>query len=110
MKVCVLQLCVPDLLNTLRSAQFEGLQLNCLNALINLSVLPANHEYFSEEGVEFLLSRFDVVTQSTDNEKLQALKVLVNLSCSEAEIPLMLKAKVASHSLSSSALLCCFCY
>ncbi|GAU93130.1 hypothetical protein RvY_05116 [Ramazzottius varieornatus] len=92
-----LKLCVPDLLHTLRTAQFEGLQLNCLNALINLSVLPGNHEYFSEDGIEFLLSRFDVTAQATDNEKLQALKVLVNLSCNEAEIPLMLNAKVPDN-------------
>ncbi|XP_055342982.1 uncharacterized protein LOC129591370 [Paramacrobiotus metropolitanus] len=86
--------CVPDLLNALRTAQFEGLQLNCLNALLNLSVLPQNHVYFDEKSVEVLFSKFDVVSQSTDNEKFHALKVLVNLSCSDETVPKLLRTKI----------------
>ncbi|OWA52832.1 hypothetical protein BV898_17274 [Hypsibius exemplaris] len=86
--------CIPDILDALASANYEGLQLNCLTALLNLSVLPQNHVKFPELGMELLFSKFDAAAQSTDNEKLQALKVLVNLSCNEESIPRLLNAKV----------------
>lgn len=86
---------MPDLLETLRTAQFEGLQLNCLSALTNLSVLAQNHVYFDERGIEVLFSKFDAASQSTDNEKFQSLKVIVNLSCSDNTIPKLLSAKVS---------------
>ena len=91
---CFFKECIPDLLETLRTAQFEGLQLNCLNTLINLSVLEQNHPYFHDDGVYALFSKFDVISQSTDTEKFHALKVVVNLSCCDETVPRLLNTKV----------------
>ena len=94
--ICALQECIPDILDELAAAQYEGLQLNCLNVLINLTVLPQNHVKFPQIAMELLLARFDTAAQSTDTEKLQSLKVLVNLSCNDESIPRLLNAKVSN--------------
>ncbi|KAL5014415.1 hypothetical protein ScPMuIL_008685 [Solemya velum] len=82
--------CVPSLVNlSLEEETGESVCLTSLQALTNLSVTSQHHGHYTRL-VQRLYELLD--TQNT-GVKLQALKILVNLSCNVDMVPHLLAAK-----------------
>lgn len=81
---------IPILLSYVhRERQCEKLVLSSLVTLTNLAVLPDWHDEF----YSLLHTLYNLVDSAPPQIKLQALKLLVNLSCNEDMVPSLLAAQ-----------------
>ena len=88
-----LQDCVSTLVDlTLEDETGESVCLSSLKALTNLSLTSQHHGHYTR----VVQRLYDLVDKGSANIKLQAAKVLVNLSCNPELVPHMLAAKVFS--------------
>ena len=87
----LLQECIPALIDfAVSSKSPESVQLSTLQALTNLSVMSEYHGPYTQV-VQTLYAYLDTGHKDV---QLQALKVLVNLSCNPEMVPHLLAAKV----------------
>ncbi|KAK3102412.1 hypothetical protein FSP39_011229 [Pinctada imbricata] len=85
--------CVPTLVDiALEDETGESICLSSLQALTNLSVTSDHHGHYTR----VIQKLYDYVEKAEPGIKLQAAKVLVNLSCNPDLIPHMLAAKAPS--------------
>ena len=85
------QACVPTLVDiSLDKDTGETVCLSSLQALTNLSVTPDHHGHYTR-----LVSRlYEFFSEESTGLQLQALKILINLSCNPDMVPHLLAAKV----------------
>ncbi|XP_021370288.1 uncharacterized protein LOC110461227 [Mizuhopecten yessoensis] len=85
-----LESCVPTLVDlTLEDETGESVCLSSLQALTNLSLTDQYHRHYTR----LIQKLYDLLDTNQHNIQLQALKVLVNLSCSTEMVPHILAAK-----------------
>lgn len=68
----------------------DSVQMSALQALTNLSVTTHHHPLYTR----VIQQLYGLVDSNVQNVQLQALKVLVNISCNKEMIPHLLAAKV----------------
>ena len=85
------QACVPTLVDiSLDKDTGEAVCLSSLQALTNLSVTSDHHGHYTR-----LVSRlYELFSEDNTSLQLQALKILINLSCNPDMVPHLLAAKV----------------
>ena len=70
----------------------ESVRLSSLQALTNLSVMEHHHNHYTR----IIQKLYDFLDGQNSGIRLQAAKILVNLSCNPELVPHMLAAKVRS--------------
>lgn len=70
----------------------ESVRLSSLQALTNLSVMEHHHNHYTR----IIQKLYDFLDGQNSGIRLQAAKILVNLSCNQELVPHMLAAKVRS--------------
>lgn len=86
---------MPTLVDlTLEDETGESVCLSSLQALTNLSLTDQYHRHYTR----LVQKLYDLLDCQQHNIQLQALKILVNLSCSTEMVPHILAAKVTSYS------------
>ena len=87
------QECVPMLVDVaLEEETGESVRLSSLQALTNLSVMDHHHNHYTR----IIQKLYDFLDGQNSGIRLQAAKILVNLSCNPELVPHMLAAKVRS--------------
>lgn len=92
-----IQDCVPMLVDiALEEETGESVRLSSLQALTNLSVMEHHHNHYTR----IIQKLYHFLDGQSPGIRLQAAKILVNLSCNPELVPHMLAAKVgeSSHS------------
>lgn len=83
--------CVPMLVDiALEEETGESVRLSSLQALTNLSVMDHHHSHYTR----IVQKLYDFLDDQSLGIRLQAVKILVNLSCNPELVPHMLAAKV----------------
>ncbi|XP_062591562.1 uncharacterized protein LOC134253060, partial [Saccostrea cucullata] len=85
--------CVPMLVDiALEEETGESVRLSSLQALTNLSVMDHHHNHYTR----IIQRLYDFLDDNSAGIRLQAAKILVNLSCNSDLVPHMLAAKAPS--------------
>ncbi|KAK6175328.1 hypothetical protein SNE40_013816 [Patella caerulea] len=88
-----LEVCIPVLIDLITYEQSpEDVQLMSLKSLTNLSTTPSYHEQY----IPALPRLFHMMDGNNASIRLQAVKVLVNLSCNPEVLPDLLESKTPS--------------
>ncbi|XP_064633106.1 armadillo repeat-containing X-linked protein 3-like [Lineus longissimus] len=87
---------IPTLLDITAETNDDQIKLSSLQALTNLSLLSYNHGHYTRS----VQNLYEVLESGSDTLKIQALKVLVNLSTNPKMVPHLLAAKAPSCTVS----------